>query len=79
MAILIYWLLIDEVVLFLSAKGFAVATGMAIAMSLGAAVIGMSEITNSFFAAKGQGKMARNAAFAIGSINILGYTILVSF
>lgn len=76
-AIVAYWLLIDDVVLLLYPKDFSVVADMALIMAFGAVVIGVSEIINNFLVANGHGRMARNAAFAMGIINMLGYTVLV--
>ena len=40
---------------------------------------GLGDLINKFLGAKGKGKLLRNAAFMVGIINVLGYTILIKY
>ncbi len=40
---------------------------------------GLGDLINRFLGAKGKGKLLRNAAFLVGIVNILGYTLLIKY
>lgn len=40
---------------------------------------GLGDLINRFLGAKGKGKLLRNAAFSVGIVNVLGYTLLIKF
>jgi len=79
LALVVFYLFIEKVFLMFYSEEFIPAIGIAKILIIGFILHGLGDLINRFLGAKGQGKLLRNAAFAVGIVNILGYSILVYY
>jgi O-antigen/teichoic acid export membrane protein len=75
----IFYLFIEKVFLLFYSEDFSPAIRISKILIIGFLLHGLGDLVNRFLGAKGQGKLLRNAAFAVGFVNILGYSILVYY
>ncbi|MDO6491479.1 MULTISPECIES: lipopolysaccharide biosynthesis protein [unclassified Cellulophaga] len=78
-ALVIFYSLIDYVVIQFYSKDYLPVANIAKFLILGFIFHGLGDLINRFLGAKGEGKKLRNAAFFVGAINILGYTLLIKY
>lgn len=78
-ALVIFYTLIDYVVIQFYSKDYLPVANIAKYLILGFIFHGLGDLINRFLGAKGEGKKLRNAAFFVGAVNILGYTLLIKY
>ncbi|OIQ27504.1 MAG: hypothetical protein BM564_12075 [Bacteroidetes bacterium MedPE-SWsnd-G2] len=78
-ALIVFYLCIEKVFLLFYSEEFTPAIEISKILIIGFLLHGLGDLINRFLGAKGQGKLLRNAAFAVGIVNILGYSILVYY
>lgn len=78
-ALAIFYIFIERVFLWFYTDDFAPTIAIAKLLIIGFLLHGFGDLINRFLGAKGQGKLLRNAAFAVGLVNILGYSLLVYY
>lgn len=78
-ALLVFYLLIEQVVITFYSEDYLSVSAISKVLILAFIFHGMGDLFNRFLGAKGKGKLLRNAAYVVGVINVLGYTILVKF
>lgn len=78
-ALAVFYLCIEKVFLLFYTDDFAPTIAIAKLLIFGFLLHGFGDLINRFLGAKGQGKLLRNAAFAVGVVNILGYSLLVYY
>ncbi len=79
LALVVFYLLIEKVFLLFYSEDFSPAINISKILIFGLLLHGLGDLINRFLGANGQGVMLRNAAFAVGGVNILGYIILVNY
>lgn len=79
LALVIFYLCIEKIFLLFYSEEFTPAIEISKILIIGFLLHGLGDLINRFLGAKGQGKLLRNAAFAVGIVNILGYSILVFY
>lgn len=78
-ALAVFYLFIEKIFMLFYSEDFYPVIGIAKILIFGFLLHGLGDLINRFLGANGQGKLLRNAAFAVGLVNILGYTILVYY
>ncbi|MFS4493383.1 oligosaccharide flippase family protein [Maribacter sp. 2308TA10-17] len=78
-ALLVFYFLIEMVVVTFYSEEYLEVSGIAKILILGFIFHGLGDLFNRFLGAKGKGKLLRNAAYIVGIVNVLGYTILVKY
>lgn len=78
-ALLFLLLVIKQVVILLYSSEYLAVIPLVYIISFGNLFHGFGDYINRFMGAHGQGKFLRNTAIAVGSINIIGYFVLVYF
>jgi O-antigen/teichoic acid export membrane protein len=78
-ALIIFYLIIDKIFLFFYSEEFSPVINISKILIIGFMLHGLGDLINRFLGAKGQGNLLRNAAFVVGLVNILGYSILVYY
>nr|WP_298998239.1 oligosaccharide flippase family protein [uncultured Allomuricauda sp.] len=76
-ALLIFYSLIDYVIALFYTQSFMPVAEIAKFLIIGFIFHGFGDLINRFLGAKGKGKLLRNAAFLVGIVNIVGYTVLI--
>tara|TARA_R110000868_G_scaffold293806_1_gene554287 strand:+ start:18188 stop:19414 length:1227 start_codon:yes stop_codon:yes gene_type:complete len=76
-ALVVFYLLIDLVVLHFYSSDYLPVARIAKLLIIGFLFHGLGDLINRFLGAKGEGKKLRNAAFFVGAVNIIGYTLLI--
>ncbi len=77
-ALIIFYVLIEPVVVYVYGDAFLPVSVMSKYLIFGFILHGLGDLFNRFLGAKGKGKLLRNAAFFVGVVNIIGYTVLIS-
>ena len=78
-ALLVFYYLIEMVVVTFYSEEYLAVSGIAKVLILGFIFHGLGDLFNRFLGAKGKGKLLRNAAYLVGVVNVLGYTVLVKY
>jgi O-antigen/teichoic acid export membrane protein len=78
-AIVIFYIFIEKVFLLFYSDDFEPAIEISKVLIFGFLLHGLGDLINRFLGAKGKGKLLRNSAFAVGIVNVLGYTLLVKY
>ncbi len=78
-ALIVFYVCIERVFLLFYSEDFSPTIEISKILILGFLLHGFGDLINRFLGAKGKGKLLRNAAFVVGIVNVLGYTILVKF
>ncbi len=73
----LFLILIRPLVLLVYTDKFLPVASLAMIMATGSVLHGMGDYFNRFLGAHGRGKELRNGAIAVGTVNVLGYLILV--
>lgn len=76
-ALLVFYALIELVVVTFYSEDYIAVSDIAKYLIVAFIFHGLGDLFNRFLGAKGQGKLLRNAAYFVGVVNVLGYTILV--
>lgn len=76
-ALLVFYFLIESVIVTFYTEDYLSVSNIAKILIFGFLFHGLGDLFNRFLGAKGKGKLLRNAAYLVGLVNILGYTILV--
>ncbi|WP_422859634.1 oligosaccharide flippase family protein [Flagellimonas sp. S174] len=76
-ALIIFYSLIDYVIVLFYTQSFMPVASIAKLLIIGFIFHGFGDLINRFLGAKGKGKLLRNAAFLVGIVNIVGYTIFI--
>ena len=79
LALIVFYALIETVVVAFYSKEYFPVVEISQYLILGFIFHGFGDIFNRFLGAKGKGKLLRNAAYLVGIINVIGYTILIKF
>ena len=79
LALLAFYLLIDFVIVTFYTESYLPVSRISKFLILSFVFHGLGDLINRFLGAKGKGKLLRNAAFLVGAINVLGYTLLIKF
>jgi O-antigen/teichoic acid export membrane protein len=77
LSIIAFVLLVKPLVLIVYSEKFIKVASLCQIMALGAGFYGMGDYFNRFLGAHGRGKELRNGAIAVGTVNVLGYVVLV--
>ncbi|MFD0799543.1 lipopolysaccharide biosynthesis protein [Maribacter chungangensis] len=77
-ALIIFYLLIETVVVYVYGDSFLPVSVMSKYLIFGFILHGLGDLFNRFLGAKGKGKLLRNAAFLVGVVNVIGYTVFIS-
>ena len=75
----IFYVVIDDFVIWLYPPEFKVIIPLCFIMAIGATLQGMGGMINNFVCARGYGAYSRNSSFVRGGVNIIGYTVGVKF
>lgn len=78
-ALFVFYVLIEQVILNFYAIEYLAVIDIAKILIFGFVFHGLGDLFNRFLGAKGKGKLLRNAAYVVGVVNVLGYTILVKY
>ena len=78
-ALIIFFIFIERVFLLFYSNDFKPAVQISKILIFGFLLHGFGDLINRFLGAKGKGKLLRNSAFAVGIVNVIGYTILVKY
>ncbi len=78
-ALLVFYALIDFVVVTFYTESYLPVSRISKFLILSFVFHGLGDLINRFLGAKGKGKLLRNAAFLVGIVNVLGYTLLIKF
>jgi len=79
MALIVFYALIDFVIIKFYSEEYLPVSHIAKFLIIGFIFHGLGDLLNRFLGAKGEGKKLRNAAFIVGIINILGYSLLIKY
>lgn len=75
--LIVFLIFIDELVIFLYTEEFEEVIRLSYFLAVGSFFHGMGDFINRFLSAKGKGIQLRNSNIIIGSINLIGFTLLV--
>jgi O-antigen/teichoic acid export membrane protein len=78
-ALVFFYLLIEKVVITFYSSDYLPVSDISKFLILAFIFHGLGDLINRFLGAKGKGKLLRNAAFLVGIVNVLGYTILINY
>ncbi len=78
-ALVVFYLLIEPVVVAFYTKEYLPVVDISKYVIVGFIFHGLGDLFNRFLGAKGKGKLLRNAAYLVGIVNILGYTLLIKY
>jgi len=70
---------ISDVISFIYPDEFQPVIKLCKIMALGAVMLGVGDFINNYICANGYGRLSRNAAYARGAINLVGFTLLVKY
>lgn len=70
--LIVYWLLIEKILLFAYTKEYAAVSSYAKILSVGMVFHGLGNLYNRFLGAHGKGKNLRNASFLTGAVILIG-------
>ena len=76
-ALMIFLLVIEELVIFLYSEDFIEVVPLAYVIAVGSIFHGFGDFVNRFLGAHGRGVYLRNGAIATGMANVFGYLVLV--
>lgn len=76
-ALLIFYSLIEYVIITFYTEAYLPVASISKYLIIGFIFHGFGDLINRFLGAKGKGKWLRNAAFIVGIINVMGYTLLI--
>ena len=76
-ALLVFYVLIEKVVVTFYSEEYLAVSAIAQVLILAFIFHGLGDLFNRFLGAKGKGKLLRNAAYAVGIVNVIGYTVFV--
>jgi O-antigen/teichoic acid export membrane protein len=79
LALVVFYVFVEKVFLLFFSEEFSPAIDISKILIFGFLLHGLGDLINRFLGAKGLGKLLRNAAFAVGFVNILGYSVLVYY
>lgn len=79
LAVSTFYLLIKEVVVIFYTESYIPVVDISKFLLIGFIFHGFGDLLNRFLGAKGKGAIIRNAAYAVGIINVLGYTFLIKY
>ncbi|WP_281542976.1 hypothetical protein [Maribacter aestuarii] len=79
LAIFIFLFIIEDVIIYFYTERYLPVSGIAKILIISFLFHGLGDLINRFLGAKGKGKILRNAAFIVGAVNIIGYTLLANF
>ncbi|MGI9550957.1 MAG: lipopolysaccharide biosynthesis protein [Aurantibacter sp.] len=78
-ALVVFYGLIEKVVVTFYTEEYLPVADISRYLIIGFIFHGLGDLINRFLGAKGQGRLLRNAAYMVGIVNVLGYTILIKF
>lgn len=76
-ALVVFYGLIEKVVVTFYTEEYLPVADISKYLIIGFIFHGLGDLINRFLGAKGQGRLLRNAAYMVGIVNVLGYTILI--
>ena len=76
-ALVVFYALIEMVIITFYTEDYITVSDISKYLIIAFIFHGLGDLFNRFLGAKGKGKLLRNAAYMVGIINVLGYTILV--
>lgn len=79
LALIVFYSLIEYVILTFYTEAFLPVSDISKYLIIGFIFHGFGDLINRFLGAKGKGKWLRNAAFLVGIMNVIGYTLLVKY
>ena len=79
LALVIFYSLIEPVIVTFYTKEYLPVVDISKYLIIGFIFHGVGDIFNRFLGAKGKGRLLRNAAYLVGIINIVGYTLFIKF
>ena len=79
LALIVFYSIIEFVVITFYTEAYLPVADIAKFLIIAFIFHGLGDLINRFLGAKGEGKLLRNAAFLVGIVNVLGYTILIKF
>lgn len=78
-ALIVFYSLIEYVVVTFYTEDYLPVSDISKYIIIGFIFHGFGDLLNRFLGAKGKGKWLRNAAFLVGIVNVVGYTILIKY
>ncbi|MEM7381014.1 MAG: oligosaccharide flippase family protein [Bacteroidota bacterium] len=78
LALVVFYTLIELAVITFYTEAYLPVSDISKLLILSFIFHGFGDLINRFLGAKGKGTLLRNAAFIVGFVNVLGYTLLVS-
>ncbi|MDH3697403.1 MAG: oligosaccharide flippase family protein [Flavobacteriaceae bacterium] len=76
-ALVIFYSFIEKIIITFYTEDYLVVADISKYLIIAFIFHGLGDLINRFLGAKGKGKLLRNAAYLVGIINVLGYTVLV--
>ena len=76
-ALIVFYALIEKVIVTFYTEDYIAVSDISKYLIVAFIFHGLGDLFNRFLGAKGKGKLLRNAAYLVGIVNVLGYTILV--
>ena len=78
-ALIVFYLLIEQVIITFYTEDYLPVADISKYLIIAFIFHGFGDLFNRFLGAKGEGKLLRNAAYLVGILNVLGYTILIKY
>lgn len=78
-ALIVFYSLIKFVIITFYTEAYLPVAGISKYLIIAFIFHGLGDLINRFLGAKGKGKLLRNAAFLVGVVNVIGYTLLIKF
>ena len=78
-ALIVFYSLIEYVVVTFYTEAYLPVADISKYIIIGFIFHGFGDLLNRFLGAKGKGKWLRNAAFLVGIVNVIGYTIFIKY
>ena len=78
-ALLVFYVLIEKVIVTFYTREYLPVAEISKYLILAFIFHGFGDLFNRFLGAKGKGKLLRNAAYMVGIVNVLGYTLLIKY
>ena len=79
MALVVFYAFIEMVIVRFYSEDYIAVSEISKYLIIAFMFHGLGDLFNRFLGAKGKGKLLRNAAYVVGIVNVLGYTILVKY
>lgn len=75
----VFYILIEKIIVLFYSKDYLPVAHISKLLIVAFLFHGLGDLFNRFLGAKGKGKVLRNAAYLVGIVNVLGYTLLIKY